>query len=306
MSSALLTDVREGGSWTATQRAKNALIRWAIVCALAVVDRVPARVLVFAGGALGRLAHAILRRERERARAVAERVFDPGVAHPVVRSCFRRAGENLAVTLLLRRPSTRALDWVEVNEETERTLASTPGAVAISAHLGAFELIPAVVSELGLAASIVVRESYDPLLDPMVDSHRRMRGIEVIHRGRPHAALRSLRALREGRLLGILPDIGGRVPSEPVDFLGARRLLPSGPARLAARAPARLLLVVLERGTSRRFRLRAEIVPVSTRDEGVTQRVTCWIESAILRSPEDWLWMAAPPEIADSFASSVS
>jgi lauroyl/myristoyl acyltransferase len=306
MSSALLSDVREGGSWTASQRAKNALIRWAIVLALAVVDRVPARLLLVVGSLVGKLAHFVLRGSRDRARAVAERVFDPVAAKRMVRSCFRRAGENLAVTLLLRRASTRALDWVEVDEATERTLGSVSGALAISAHLGAFELIPAVVTELGFSASVVVRESYDPLLDPIVDLHRRARGIEVIHRGRPHAALRSVRALREGRLLGILPDLGGRVPTTAVEFLGAKRLLPSGPVRLAARADAPMLLVVLEAGKTRRFRLRAEIIPVSKPEECMTQSVTCRIEKAILRSPEDWLWMAAPREIADSFASSLS
>lgn len=305
MSSAV-ADVRVGGSWKTAQRVKNACIRRAVVVALFLVDRVPARALVFAGGWLGRVCHLVLRHLREHARTVAQSVYPRAVANHLVRACFRRAGENLAVTLLLRRPSTRASDWVEVDADTERTLASAGGAVAVSAHLGAFELIPAVVSELGLRASVVVRESYDPLLDPIVDRHRHARDVEVIHRGRPHAALRSLRALRKGRLLGILPDIGGRVPSTAVTFLGKTRRLPHGPARLATRADVPLLVCTLERGTARRFRLRAEILPVSPQDPDITQCVMSAVEHAILASPEDWLWMAAPAEIADSFASSVS
>lgn len=305
MSSAV-ADVRVGGSWSSAQRRKNALIRWAIVAGLVVVDRVPARLLVLVGSLLGRFCHLALRRPREHARAVAGCVYPPAEADHLVRACFRRAGENLAVTLLLRRASTRASDWVEVDLETERILSSVGGAVAVSAHLGAFELIPAVVSELGLRASVVVRESYDPLLDPIVDRHRRERNVEVIHRGRSHAALRSFRALRDGRLLGILPDIGGRVPSTPVTFLGKTRSLPHGPARLAARAEVPLLLCMLEPGTTRRFRLRAEILALLPSDPALTQCVTTAVESAILRAPADWLWMAAPPEIADSFASSVS
>ena len=40
------------------------------------------------------------------------------------RACFVRASENLATSLLLRRASVRALDWVEVPDDVLRTFRS--------------------------------------------------------------------------------------------------------------------------------------------------------------------------------------
>jgi KDO2-lipid IV(A) lauroyltransferase len=309
MSSALAADLREGGSWSFRQRWKNGAIRHSVRLLFWLADRTPARWLSAMLGATGRAAHWLLPRARQDALTRAERVFSLERAREVVRNSFENAGRNLALCLLLRRSKTRATDWVSVDDETRALLehAATSGAIAISAHIGPFELIPALVTELGLPASIVVRESYDPALDPMVDAHRVSRGIEVIHRGHPHAGTRTLRALKKRRLLGILPDLGGRVASVDVPFLGGMRALPSGPARLALRASVATLLVVLERTEGARpFRLHVENISICRDFKQMTQRVAAHLEAAICRSPEDWLWMAAPSEIADSSARSVS
>jgi lauroyl/myristoyl acyltransferase len=168
------------------------------------------------------------------------------------------------------------------------------------------------VRELGLPAAIVVRESYDPALDAVVDAHRRARGITVIHRGAAGAAFRIVRALRSGLPVGFLPDLGGRVPSVALPFLGRPFPFPIGPQEIAVRAKAPVLVGTLQRARERRggaaaappFELVIErLEPAATRDE-LSRRVAAHIEARITRagSESDYPWMA-PRREADCGAA---
>ena len=295
-----LGDLRAGGAWTRRQSLKNALLRVLIACALGVADRLPETWLVRLGRDIGRAAHALLPEQRDRARRRIRAALPEADARALTRQCFASAGESLAVTLLLRRPRTRALDFVRVGADAraalESALAAGRGAVVVAAHLGPFELIPAAVSELGLRPAVVVRESYDPALDPVVDAHRVARGISVIHRGAPNAGVQVVRALRDGRPVGILPDLGGRVAACDALFLGASVPFPVGPARLAARLGAPLLALTLERRTGgETYELRANALEGQGTVVEVTQRVAGALQAAIFACPTEWLWMARVP-----------
>jgi Kdo2-lipid IVA lauroyltransferase/acyltransferase len=297
-------DLRLGGRWSATQRARNLLLRGLIVLALGLVDRLPERVVRALGPVLGRMAHALRRRDAARAEAQVRR-FLPGVdARAVVREAFVNAGANLGLCLLLRRSTVRALDWVTVPPGSLATLrealAPGRGALFVSAHLGPFELIPAAVRELGFPVSIIVRESYDPSLDRHVDAHRRARGLDVIHRGHPGAPARVLRALRRGHPVGVLPDLGARVPSRRVPFLAGEALLPTGPARLAARLDVPVVVGTLHPCGPRRFELRIETVPGGSESD-LLERLTGVLGQRVAAAPGQWLWMGAKSlVIADS------
>jgi KDO2-lipid IV(A) lauroyltransferase len=302
VSSSARRDVRFGGDWSASQRAKNALIALSVAAALRVVDRVPRRWLLAMGRAAGRTIRRLAGRSREQARNALANALS-GDSSSIARSCFDHAGENLATSLLLRRTQVRALDLVEVPQSTAETfraaLAHGRGVVFVSAHVGPFEAFAAAVAELGLRPAVVVRESYDPRLDVLIDSHRRTRGIDVIHRGRPGAAIRILRALRAGQPVGFLPDFGGRVPSLEVPFLGEKRPFPVGPQQLAQHARAPLLVGALERqapfAQEPRFRLVLAAIDTSGSLVTLTARVATELESVIVRAARDFPWMALRP-----------
>lgn len=193
----------------------------------------------------------------------------------------------------------RALDTVFVSDAARsvfaETLAAGRGAVFVSAHVGPFEAIAAAVAELGLRPAIVVRESYDRALDPLVDEHRIRRGIRVIHRGSPGAGMSIMRALRAGQPVGFLPDLGARVLSVEVEFLGERLAFPIGPQVIAARAKVPLLVGTLSaRPSSPGYELSIERVQMPGDPVELTHRVARALERRIVAGPEEWLWMAAP------------
>jgi KDO2-lipid IV(A) lauroyltransferase len=168
--------------------------------------------------------------------------------------------------------------------------------IFVSAHLGPFEGIAAAVAELGYRPAVIVRESYDPELDDLVDDHRRRRGLTVIHRGSPRAALSIIRALRAGQPVGFLPDLGGRVPSVEVCFLGEAVAFPVGPQLIAVRTGAPLLIGTLKRssGSGPRHELTLERIQPGKDVVCLTHRVASALERAILEAPEEWLWMSPP------------
>jgi KDO2-lipid IV(A) lauroyltransferase len=200
---------------------------------------------------------------------------------------------------LLRREKLCALDLLEVPPEAASLLAAAlaegRGAIVVSAHLGPFEVLAAAVAELGHRPAVVVRESYDPRLDQLVDAHRVRRGVTVIHRGRANAGVVMLRALRRGQPLGLLPDLPSRVRRLPVRLLGRIAELASGPARLAKLTGAPLLVATLVRpeGSGRhRLRVRRLAAGASDHDAVLTQRIADELSAAISQSPLEWLGFA--------------
>jgi lauroyl/myristoyl acyltransferase len=158
-------------------------------------------------------------------------------------------------------------------------------------------MIAARVAELGLRPVVVVRESYDPRLDPIVDMHRNRCGVTVVHRGSPGAGARMLRLLKSGRPVGFLVDLPSRVRSLKVPFLGDAAPIPVGPQRLAELTGAPLVVGTLQRtehpswGTRPHFDLEIRRVRGSGWED-LTQRVSRELERSILSRPEDWPWMA--------------
>lgn len=292
---------RSGEPWTRTQALKNDLIALAVRAGFRVADGLPESWLLRIGRFLGRVSRLVLPRAHAEAQARALSLMPETRARRVARLCFERAGEHLALCLLLRRADIHASRWVRIPETSRDTLDQVlsrgRGLVFVSAHLGPFELLAATIAELGYQPSVVVRESYDPRLDEWVDAHRYLHGVGVIHRGDPGAGARILRALRAGRPVGFLPDLGGRVPSVTVSFVGRRVEFPIGPQRIAQRVGAPLVVGWLARNSAdpNGPQFEIQIVEVDTRGAlgEVCERVALMLERAILGpTPEDWLWMA--------------
>ena len=308
-------DRRFGEKWTRAQALKNALIRALVRALLFLVDRLPQAWLLLTGSLAGRIAHGVLGGARHRTRRRIAETISGWQAEDLTRACFENAGRNLAICLLLRRPRVRAASFVALprtsKDTLDRALASGRGAIVVSAHIGPFEAIPAVLVEHGFSPSIVVRESYDAELDCVADAHRRARGVDVIHRGDDHAALRIARALRDGRPVGVLPDVGSRgVATTTTRFLGRSVAFPVGVERLATRLRCPVLLGTLTSAvhcrTSFELRLDALDGADGATGESLTQRVAGALTWAILRCPEHWLWMApAHVSIADDSRSSL-
>lgn len=248
---------------------------------------------------------------------LARSALDPGAGERG--TLVRHACRHLVLGVLelphwLRCPQDTFFRGVEIDGAThvEAALARGRGAVVVTAHLGAWELLGPVAHRLGLPAVLVVRRPAGRWARKLLDEIRGHGGIQVIEEG--PGALRAVhRALRGGAMVGFAvdqrPPHGQR--SVPATFLGRPARVQRTPAAVALRCGAPLLVVVTHRaaigrvGHGHRVVIEAPLQPhrwrgsADERVRALSCHYTGRIEQAIARHPEQWLWhhrrWVAPP-----------
>lgn len=179
-------------------------------------------------------------------------------------------------------------------EHLVRTMAAGKGVVLALAHLGSWEWGGAFLASAGYPMTSVAERLEPPELFDWFLAQREAIGLRIVSLGGdPGPVL--LRTLREGGLVGLLGDrdIGGG--GVEVEMFGERTTLPAGPAAMALRTGAALLVAAVYSGprelhtgvvsppvpTERTGRLRQDVVRV-------TQAVAHQFEWLIRRAPEQW------------------
>jgi KDO2-lipid IV(A) lauroyltransferase len=295
-------DVREGGRWTAAQRVKNDAL-WVLArVALAIAGVLPLPLLRSLGRHLGRLAHTLARNARRTALhnvALVLPELDDGARSALVRRCFIHLGELLGETVAML-DATRASPPLPLTPEAAAILDDARregrGVVFASAHLGPWERVAASLVAAGVPLVALGREAYDPRFSLLYERMRRGHGVGVLWRAGPGSAARILRTLRSGGVLGIPMDLRSRVPGCDAPFLGHMAPTPVGPARIALRtrapvvvgsaAPGRAGLVVTA--------TRIDAADLSADDAGareLTARINAELSRRILALPHAWVWM---------------
>jgi KDO2-lipid IV(A) lauroyltransferase len=167
----------------------------------------------------------------------------------------------------------------------------------VSGHVGNWELLARRVALAGLPASTIAKESSDWRLTRLVERFRTQGRVESIWRGQQGAAKRMLRVLKSGGILGFLIDQDTAVQSIFVRFFGHPAATPRAAADLALKTGAAVVVGFCQRKEDGRYQLSMkEILPKQTGDvendvAALTQDLTAEIESAIRRTPEQWVWM---------------
>lgn len=115
-----------------------------------------------------------------------------------------------------------------------------------------------------------------------------------------------LRALRAGGMLGIPMDIASRVPSVDVPLLGSLARTPVGPARLALRTAAAVVVGTAapndlacsardddapRHAISATRILSADLAADADGERLLTTRINDELSRRILALPEEWVWM---------------
>jgi Kdo2-lipid IVA lauroyltransferase/acyltransferase len=229
---------------------KNDALWILAVAALAVARRLPLPALLRAGRALGLLAHGVAGSARRTALDNVARVLPhlPGdERRALVRACFAELGAFLGESVALLTPGRRAhLPPLTLTADARATLLEAGrgarGVLFASAHLGPWERVAAALVEANVPLTTLARESYDPRFSRLYQTLRRHTGVDVIWRAEPGAAARILRTLRRGGVLGVPMDLRTRVPSRDVSFLGHPAPTAIGPARIALRVGAAVVV----------------------------------------------------------------
>jgi KDO2-lipid IV(A) lauroyltransferase len=296
-------DLRAGGRWTRAQRVKNDALWAAAALTLALVRTLPAAVLQRLGRALGLAAHLLAWGPRRVARDNVARVLPhlaPAENRALVRRCFATVGEHLGETVAQLGPG--ALPPIPLAPGALEVLAQARregrGVVFVSAHLGPWERVAASLVAAGVPLVTVARESYDPRFTRLYERLRSSRGVKVVWRSHPAVALRMVRVLRSGGVLGIPMDLRSRVASADIPFLGHPALTAIGPARLALRTGAAVVVGTVAPSRATEGHVDRHVVTMTrialdepTDAHTLTARLNEELSRRILQWPEGWLWM---------------
>ena len=222
----------------------------------------------------------------------------PARRHEIVRRSFRETGRNVLDLLRASRRGPAALeDLVEVVgvRHLDEALAGGRGVIALSGHLGNWELMGAALAARGYPVHVVARELFDSRSHRILNDWRRRCGITVLDRRR--GLLPVLQALRDGALVGTLVDQDTAGPSVFAPFFGRPARTSRAPFVLARRVGAPLLPMWIGRAPDGRHRveIRPPLLPSRHPDPEVALRedATRWnalLEEAIEGRPSEWVW----------------
>jgi KDO2-lipid IV(A) lauroyltransferase len=291
------------GQW---RRLKKKIRRWValvVVRALIASTRLMSRRMGLAiFSFLGRSAFAIYRKDRERSIRNLSLAFpqsDPMIVAGLARGCFRALGRNAFDALRLTRMTKKEilrLCTVEGEEHLWGAYHEGRGVVALTGHIGCWELLAAYFSCKDYKVSVIYRDNDNSKLDSVLVNMRRRFGITSIPRGA--GAVSAYKVLRRGEVLAMLIDQDIDVDGLFVPFFGVPAHTPRGVAAFSLRsgAPIVPLAIHMQPDGSHRITVlsaleapRAELGEAGRIDE-LTERCSQAVEGLIRIYPQQWVW----------------
>jgi len=237
----------------------------------------------------------------------------------LARRVFAELGRNCVDVLRLPTVTWQELGSfvrIEGLGRFEEALSRGKGVVAVTGHIGCWELLAAHFSMMGYPLAAIVRPVRDERLEALVDGLRSSKGMKPISRVNNVKAAYSW--LRRGGVLGVLIDQDTSVKGVFCNFFGRPAYTPAGPAYLALRTGAAIvpMAIQMEEDGTQVIKVKEPIdVPQGGDTEAsvrsIMQSCTDEIEDYIRFRPAQWVWMherwkTSPAREGEAVESNVS
>lgn len=219
------------------------------------------------------------------------------------RAVGRRSMQNIGRSMfefarfpVMRREAILAASSFEGREHLENVLGRGRGGVLVAGHFGSWEMMGAALRLAGYPINFLVGEQHNRYVDDMMNAHRAMMGIGIIHMG---IAVRGvIRALRNNEMVALLSDQEAWDQGVYVDFFGRPSSTHQGPAVFALKTGAPVLFGTAVRLPRGRHRLIVDLLTFDhlqgmTRENilEVTQAYTALLEKRIRDYPDHYYWV---------------
>ncbi|MCX8081973.1 MAG: lysophospholipid acyltransferase family protein [bacterium] len=214
----------------------------------------------------------------------------------LVKNAFYNFGIYLADFFYIPRWNKRYVEKkvkIENIEFLDEYLKGGNGVIALTAHIGNWELSGVIASILGYKVTAVAIPYINSSVTKICKEIRNSRGLEVILTGENPKKL--LRTLRENRVLAVLGDRVFTEKGMSIKFLGVDTVIPRGPATLSVKTKTPLVTGFLVReGRHYRFFFNKIPTPPSsfTEEEKIDFLVSKGaevMEKVIMDYPDQWL-----------------
>ena len=194
---------------------------------------------------------------------------------------------------LLDKENIKRIISVENLHYVDEALAKGKGAIALTAHIGSWELGGVTMAVIGYSIGAVALPHHHKSVDNFFNYQRRRKGLIVIPLGR--AARHCLNLLRENKIVALAGDRVFNATGVLTDFFGLPTYLPEGPAAFSLKTGAAIIPTFTVRNPDDTVKLifeePIEYHPCGDKDKDLTQLSTkckVIIEDYIRRYPEQW------------------
>lgn len=218
------------------------------------------------------------------------------LAKQVFRMIGANAGDILRALPIDSLDKLKRFVRIEGEEHLKAAMNKGKGVIMITGHIGAFEFVGSYLGLAGYHPLIIGTALKDEKLNSMLVKQRVSRGAEAIERGRE--TFKIMKALKSGRLVAMLIDQDTRVKSRFINFMGRPAATPIGGTLMAQRTGAAVIPIYirLQPDYTQLLQVYPEVVLECSGDEEKdlitnTQRISDTTERAILKNPEQWVWM---------------
>lgn len=285
------------------RKVRYAIVYWFVRLLIWTSHVIPRKWWLGFCGFLGRLAYLFASKTRRLT------IQHLGIAFPnrprreiirLAKNTFRMLGKNAGD--ILRSTNTRSLQDLErflvTNglENFEAARAKGKGVIFLTCHLGAFDLQVTNMAMRGLNPNIIGTPLKDRRLNELLWSYRNAHGAIAIQRGKE--TFRLIKVLRSGGSVALLIDQDTKVQSVFVDFFGKPAATPIGATMIAMKTGAAVVPTYIHLGDDgmQRMEILPEVPMRISGDEAEdvrhnTQVLTNFIEEAIRKHPDQWVWM---------------
>lgn len=220
--------------------------------------------------------------------------------YQMAKAVFFNLGRNMADAFRIPCYNSQNIDrYVQAQglEKLDRALQKGKGVLALTGHVGNWELMGGYLAMKGYRLNVVGAPIYDPRLDDLVVNNRLQSGMNYIARG--SATREIMRALRRNEIVGLLIDQDTKhVDGVFVNFLGKKAYTPVGPVILAMKTQATVvpMEIHIQKDNTHLIEINEELKLIFTEDESYdrihnTQICSDAIEKSIRKHPTQWVWM---------------
>jgi KDO2-lipid IV(A) lauroyltransferase len=265
----------------------------AIHAAERVLPQVPSALVVPIAEVLGTIAYAASPAARDAVRANLEIIAPQRASASLVRHIFAEQSRNyLDIFRLTRTDAATLRATIEKRgwEHFTSAHAQGNGVIVASAHLGPISVVGQILVAHGFATVLPVETEHSEV-QRAVNRARSAIGLQLVRADTPLAVVR---ALREGKVFGLLADRAVTGVGERVPFFGRDVLIPSAHIALGLRTGVPVIPAFslrIGRTLVASFEPPLELRATGDREADVRTGVAQWarvLETYVGRYPEQW------------------
>ena len=178
-------------------------------------------------------------------------------------------------------------------EHLDAALAQGRGVILAGLHLGNWELGGAIIGGLKYPVCAIALEHSDKKVNEFFAKRRARNNLRSIHIGSQIKGC--FKALKNNEILGIVADKDYTGTGIPVDFFGRKALMPKGPAVIALKTGAPIIITVTTREKGDRFKTYftppIEYTPKGDLESDTRELMSIYLrqfEGIIRQYPDQW------------------